>query len=193
MCGIAGFLNLDGSPLPPEAPRWLAAMNKAHLHRGPDAEGAWQDGPVALGHRRLSVIDLDTGGQPMCDATGRVHVCFNGEIYNFKEVREDLVRRGHKFQTRSDTEVIIHAWLTYGHGFLDHLEGMFAFALWDAREKMLLCARDRFGKKPLYYTVQQGRVYFASEITALKQAPGLAFTVSRKSLAHYLAYEYVPT
>ena len=193
MCGIAGFLNMDGSPLPPEAPRWLAAMNSAHFHRGPDAEGTWQEGPVALGHRRLSVIDLDTGGQPMCDATGRVHVCFNGEIYNFKEVREDLVRRGYSFRTRSDTEVIINAWIAYHHGFLDHLEGMFAFVLWDAREQTLLCARDRFGKKPLHYTVQQGRFYFASEITALKQAPGLKFTVSRKSLAQYLAYEYVPT
>ena len=193
MCGIAGFLNLDGSPLPPEASLWLGAMNKAHMYRGPDAEGAWQEGPVALGHRRLAIIDLCTGGQPMCDATGRVHVCFNGELYNFKEIREDLVRRGYSFRTQSDTEVLINAWLAYGHGFVDHFEGMFAFALWDEREKMLLCVRDRFGKKPLHYTVQQGRLYFASEITALKQAPGLAFTVSRKSLAQYLAYEYVPT
>jgi len=193
MCGIAGVLNLDGSPLPPEASHWLGAMNKAHVHRGPDAEGVWQEGSVALGHRRLSIIDLNTGDQPMCEATGRVHGCFNGEIYNFTEIREDLVRRGYAFRTRSDTEVLINAWLAYGHGFLDHLEGMFAFALWDARENVLFCARDRFGKKPLHYTVQQDRLYFASEINALKQAPGLKLTVSRTSLAQYLAYEYVPT
>jgi asparagine synthase (glutamine-hydrolysing) len=193
MCGIAGLLNLDGTSLPPDASLWLKAMNDAHLHRGPDAEGAWQEGPVALGHRRLSIIDLDTGDQPMCDAGGRAHVCFNGEIYNFKEIREDLVHRGYVFRTKSDTEVLIKAWIAYGLGFLDHLEGMFAFALCDARDKTLICARDRFGKKPLHYTVQQGRFYFASEITALKQAPGLSFTVSRTSLAQYLAYEYVPT
>jgi len=192
MCGIAGFLNLDGNPLPPDASLWIKAMNDALFHRGPDAEGAWQDGPVTLGHRRLSIIDLNTGGQPMCDATGRVHVCFNGEIYNFKEIREDLLHRGYVFRTQSDTEVIPNAWLAYGLDFLDHFEGMFAFALWDAHDRTLICARDRFGKKPLYYTVQQGRVYFASEITALKQASGLTFTVSRAGLARYLAYEYVP-
>ena len=193
MCGIAGFLNLDGTPLPPEASLWLKAMNDTLIHRGPDAEGAWLEDSVALGHRRLSIIDLCTGGQPMCDATGRVYVCFNGEIYNFRELREDLVRQGYTFRTHSDTEVLINAWLAYGDDFIDCLEGMFAFALWDRREKVLLCARDRFGEKPLHYTVQQGRLYFASEITALKRAPGLKFTVSRKSLAQYLAYEYVPT
>ncbi|MDR0466667.1 MAG: asparagine synthase (glutamine-hydrolyzing) [Deltaproteobacteria bacterium] len=193
MSGIAGFLNLDGSPLPPEASLWLKAMNDAHLHRGPDAEDAWLEGPVALGRRSLSVIDPASDGQPVCDATGRVHLCFDGRIYNYRELREDLVRRGHVFRTQSDAEVIVCAWLAHGIDFLDHLEGMFAFALWDARDKTLICARDRFGKKPLYYTVQQGRFFFASEITALKQAPGLNLTAARSSLAQYLAYGYVPT
>lgn len=193
MCGIAGFLNLDGSALPPEASRWIAAMNAAQTHRGPDADGSRVQGPLALGHRRLSIIDLNTGAQPMSEASGRMWASFNGEIYNFKEVREDLTRRGFRFRTESDTEVLLNAWLAFGPGCLDHLEGMFAFALWDERERTLYCVRDRFGKKPLYYTVQNGRFAFASEIAALRRLPGFSFTVSRSGLARYLAYEYVPT
>lgn len=193
MCGIAGFLRLDGGCLPPDAERRIAAMNEVQTHRGPDGEGCWTRGPVAFGHRRLSIIDLSTGAQPMSDPSGRVWATFNGEIYNFKEIREDLKRRGRNFRTESDTEVMIGAWLAYGLGFLDHMEGMFSFALWDEKEKTLICARDRFGKKPFYYTVQDGIFAFSSELTALRRLPDLKFTVSRESLARYLAYEYVPT
>jgi asparagine synthase (glutamine-hydrolysing) len=193
MCGIAGFLNMDGSPLPPEAAQWIAGMNAAQRHRGPDGEGCLVEGPVALGHRRLSIIDLSGGAQPMSDASGRIWVSFNGELYNYREVREDLRRRGHVFRTESDTEVLLNAWAAFGADCLDRLEGMFAFALWDGKERELVCARDRFGKKPLYYTAQKGRFVFASELSALRQFPGLSLSVPPESVARYLAYEYVPT
>lgn len=193
MCGIAGFCRLDNSPLPPDSREWLRDMTTAMVHRGPDGEGLWMDGPVALGHRRLSIIDLCAGGQPMSDASGRVTVSFNGEIYNFEEIRQELSARGCQFRTRSDTEVIIHGWLEWGVDCLEHFEGMFAFALWDSKDKSLFCARDRFGKKPFCYTVQQGTLVFASELTALTRFPGLQCTVRPDTLMRYLAYEYVPT
>ena len=193
MCGIAGFCQLDHSPLPAEAAQWLESMTTAMHHRGPDGQGLWVEDCVALGHRRLSIIDLSTGGQPMSDATGQVTVTFNGEIYNFADIRQTLEQRGCLFRTRSDTEVILHAWMAWGPACLEYFEGMFAFALWDARDKSLFCARDRFGKKPFFYTVQQGRFVFASELTALTQFPGLERSVRPETLMRYLAYEYVPT
>lgn len=193
MCGIAGFCTLDASPLPPEAERWLENMTAALAHRGPDGQGLWIDGGTALGHRRLSIIDLATGSQPMSDAEYQVTVTFNGEIYNFEELREELESRGCVFRTRSDTEVILHGWRIWGSGCLEHFNGMFAFALWDARERTLFCARDRFGKKPFCYTVQGGRLAFASELTALAKLPGLEFSIRPEALMRYLAYEYVPT
>ncbi len=193
MCGIAGLLQFDGTDLPLDAREWLARMTGVMAHRGPDAEGFWQDGPIALGHRRLSIIDLSTGSQPMSAAEGRFTISYNGEIYNFKEVRADLEQLGHNFRTSSDTEVILAAYESYGVSCLDRLEGMFAFALWDKREKTLFCARDRFGKKPFLYTAQNGRFAFASEMTAFKNLPDFSFTVNRAAVARYLAYEYVPT
>ncbi len=193
MCGIAGFCTLDGTSLPPEAERWLGEMTRVLAHRGPDGQGLWVHECVALGHRRLSIIDLSTGGQPMSDAEGRVTVTFNGEIYNFAELREELEGGGCVFRTRSDTEVILHAWLTWGTACLERFNGMFAFALWDARDRTLFCARDPFGKKPFCYTVQGGRLAFASEMTALTRLPGLEFSVRPQALMRYLAYEYVPT
>lgn len=193
MCGIAGFHQLDHAPLPSESRHWLEQMTLAMVHRGPDGQGLWVDQCVALGHRRLSIIDLHTGDQPMSDPSGRVTVAFNGEIYNFKDIRAVLEGHGCTFRTSSDTEVILHAWMVWGPECLARFEGMFAFALWDARERTLFCARDRFGKKPFFYTVQGGRFVFASELTALRRFPGLTCTVEPSTLMRYLAYEYMPT
>ncbi|MEW6112611.1 MAG: asparagine synthase (glutamine-hydrolyzing) [Thermodesulfobacteriota bacterium] len=191
MCGIAGFVNARASEDQQRA--WIDDMLRAMVHRGPDGQGIWSDSTACLGHRRLSIIDLSGGSQPMMDAEGRVVVTFNGEIYNFMEIRERLERRGYRFRTRSDTEVLLYAYLDEGYSCLDSFEGMFAFALWDTRSRTLFAARDRIGKKPFYYTLQNGVFAFASELSALRSLPGLEFVVERTSIARYLAYEYVPT
>lgn len=193
MCGIAGFCTLDNSPLHPESSHWLRTMTDLLAHRGPDGQGAWLEGSVALGHRRLSIIDLSSGAQPMSDPANRVTVVFNGEIYNFAEIRSELEARGCEFRTRSDTEVILHGWLVWGTACLERFDGMFAFALWDAQERTLFCARDRFGKKPFCYTLQNNYFAFASELTALASLPLLKLSVAPHTLMRYLAYEYVPT
>ncbi|NDY58629.1 asparagine synthase (glutamine-hydrolyzing) [Desulfovibrio sulfodismutans] len=195
MCGIAGFVHLDPSAMPPAETRlsWLTAMTRALRHRGPDGDGHILEGPAALGHRRLSIIDLSTGGQPMADASDLAVVSFNGEIYNFREIRRDLTTKGYIFRTNSDTEVIVNAWLDKGPDCLDLFEGMFAFALWDKRSRTLFAARDRFGKKPFVYTLQKGVFAFASEITALRTLPFMEFSVATQALARFLSYEYVPT
>ena len=193
MCGIAGLCQTDGSPLPQEAGPWVRAMTDRLAHRGPDGSGLWLDGPVCLGHRRLSIIDLSGGGQPMRSTAGELTVTFNGEIYNFAEIKEELLTHGARFQTSSDTEVILEAYRLWGPDCLARFDGMFAFALWDAPRRRLFCARDRFGKKPFFYTLQQGRFHFASEVTALEQLPGLALTLDPTALMRYLAYEYAPT
>jgi asparagine synthase (glutamine-hydrolysing) len=193
MCGIAGFVRTCGDPLPGEAPDWLRAMTGCMAHRGPDGDGHLVEGPVALGHRRLSIIDLSTGGQPMEHHSGRCAVTFNGEIYNFQDVKAELEAKGHSFVTHSDTEVILAGWLEWGPACLERFEGMFAFALWDRKDRTLFCARDRFGKKPFFYTLQNGVFAFASELSALAKLPGLSLTVDPASLARFLAYEYVPT
>ena len=193
MCGIAGLYQTDNTPLPPEAGQWVEDMTRSMVHRGPDGHGLWQEGPVVLGHRRLSIIELTSAGaQPMQDGAG-LTVTYNGEIYNFADIRAELQTLGHVFRTRSDTEVILHAWRQWGQDCVTRFEGMFAFVLWDAKEKTLFCARDRFGKKPFFYTVQQGRFAFASELTALARCPGLSLSVQPATLMRYLAYEYVPT
>jgi asparagine synthase (glutamine-hydrolysing) len=193
MCGIAGFVRAGGEPLPPEAAAWLRAMTDRMAHRGPDGQGQLIDGPAALGHRRLSIIDLTTGAQPMEHVSGRAAVAFNGEIYNFQEVRAELEAKGHSFSTHSDTEVILAGWLQWGPACLERFEGMFAFALWDRPSRTLFCARDRFGKKPFFYTLQNGTFAFASELSALTRLPGLSFSIDPRTLARFLAYEYVPT
>jgi len=193
MCGIAGFVLSSGESLPPAAPEWLAAMTGRMAHRGPDGEGLLIDGPVALGHRRLSIIDLSTGGQPMEHHCGRCVVTFNGEIYNFQEIKAQLEARGHSFRTHSDTEVILAGWLEWGPKCLDYFEGMFAFALWDRPSRTLFCGRDRFGKKPFFYTLQNGMFAFASELSALATLPNLSLSIDPHTLARFLAYEYVPT
>lgn len=166
MCGICGVIQLDGSRVPALAER-LAQMNTLQAHRGPDGEGCWEhrSGMVGFGHRRLQIIDLETGAQPMRDAASGCVITFNGEIYNYRELRSEL--GAHEFRTASDTEVILRAWLRWGAACVTRLRGMFAFAIWDERDGTLFAARDRFGVKPFYYTAQQDRVHFASEAKAL--------------------------
>jgi len=191
MCGIAGFI---GAQAPSEQQReWVSAMTDRLIHRGPDEGGVWVEEPAALGHRRLSVIDLSTGSQPMLDANERAVIVYNGEVYNFPEIREHLEAKGYSFRTRSDTEVILCAYLDEGAACLSRFEGMFALALWDRRERTLFAARDRMGKKPFYYTLQNGLFAFASELNAFKELPPLRLEVDRQALRRYLAYEYVPT
>ena len=206
MCGIAGILRLDGKSLDPRADRALKAMTDSMACRGPDGEGFWRDGPCALGHRRLSIIDLAGGSQPMQSEDGKFCVVHNGEIYNFRELRRELMAQGFCFRTNSDTEVILAAYAAFGEACLERLEGMFAFALWDGPRRRLFCARDRFGKKPFFHTLQNGVFCFASELSALSllahPLPGtdqdlpdflpLGLHLDAEALMRYLAYEYVP-
>ncbi len=193
MCGIAGFFQLDGQKLPENAKVWLKDMTDSINYRGPDGEGQWVDGAVALGHRRLSIIDLKTGAQPMSDKSKQVWITFNGEIYNFPVLRKELEKLGYAFCTNSDTEVILYAWQEWGESCVERFEGMFAFVIFDKIKQTLFCARDRFGKKPFYYTMQDGFFIFASELTAIKRFPNLNLSVSPQSVLRYLVYDYPPT
>jgi asparagine synthase (glutamine-hydrolysing) len=188
MCGIAGRLHFDHAPV--HAPD-LAAMCDAIVHRGPDDEGRFVSGAVGLGMRRLSIIDLAGGHQPMQSADGAVTIVFNGEIYNYREVRQQLESRGHRFRTSSDTESILHAYAEHGLDCLRLLNGMFAFAIWDAREARLFMARDRLGIKPLYLYQDARRLVWASEIKALLVDPSIPREVDREALAYFLRYGYV--
>ncbi len=191
MCGIAGYFQSRG--ISPDPAR-LARMCDAIEHRGPDGCGYFIDHQVALGHRRLSIIDLAGGAQPLGNEDGSIQVVFNGEIYNFLDLREDLVARGHRFKNRSDTEVLVHLYEEVGDRLPEYLNGMFAFALWDAPRGKLLLARDRFGEKPLYYAANScGFDFaFASELKALATLPGFAKNVRPESVADYLAFGYIP-
>ncbi|WP_456445162.1 asparagine synthase (glutamine-hydrolyzing) [Thiolapillus sp.] len=171
MCGISGILNLGQAPAPSRSE--LEQMIHALQHRGPDGYGFFLDGPVGLAHARLSIIDLEGGDQPIHNEDCTVQVVFNGEIFNFLELREELQGRGHRFYTRSDTEVIVHLYEEYGDDFVHHLIGQFAIALWDARRQRLLLVRDRAGIRPLYYSIVQGRLYFASELKSLFTQPAV--------------------
>jgi asparagine synthase (glutamine-hydrolysing) len=189
MCGIAGFVAPPGV----RADRAVLERMIASLrHRGPDAVGYHVDGPAALGVARLRVIDLETGDQPIGTEDGSVTVVLNGEIYECEAHRSALAARGHRFRSRSDTEVIAHAWEESGERVLDRLNGMFAFALWDHARDQLFLARDRMGEKPLYYTVADGWLVFASELRALLAHPAASARLDLEGLARYLAYEYVP-
>lgn len=193
MCGIAGFLK-DGSELRGSEREILSGMCAQIAHRGPDAEGAYIDGGVALGHRRLSIIDVAGGDQPLGNEDLTIQVVFNGEIYNFLELRGELERRGHQFRTRSDTEVLVHLYEDHGEQMAAFLNGMYAFAIWDSRRKALLLGRDRIGKKPLYYTASAPgmRLCFASELKALLAVPGFSPRLNEKAAADFLALSYVP-
>ncbi len=190
MCGIAGFAFTD--PRHPVDRELLSRMTDVLRHRGPDADGFHLGPGVGLGHRRLSIIDLATGDQPIYNETRSVAVVFNGEIYNFPELVRELEARGHTFETRSDTETIVHAYEEFGLEFLKRLRGMFAFALWDESHRRLVLGRDRAGKKPLYYHADGERLVFASEIKALLQDPSIKRRVSPEGLSDYFTFGVIP-
>jgi asparagine synthase (glutamine-hydrolysing) len=195
MCGIAGFIESPSarSPLSPQAARALAhQMCDVIRHRGPDDEGMLVEPGVALGMRRLSIIDVATGHQPIHNEDGRISVVFNGEIYNFRELRQSLQALGHRFSTGTDTEVIVHAYEQWGEESFTRLRGMFALALLDRRDGRVLIARDRVGIKPLYYALAGGRLYFGSEIKSLLCAPDLPRDLNIGALDHYLSFLYAP-
>ncbi len=192
MCGILGFINTDRHH--PADERTAREMAAAIVHRGPDDEGFYFKDNVALGMRRLSIIDLATGHQPISNEDGSVWVVFNGEIYNFRELRERLLDRGHRFSTHSDTEVIVHLYEDHGDDLVQHLNGMFAFALWDERRRRLLLARDRMGEKPLYFTQAADQAFvFASELKSLVVHPAVERRINLLALRKYLQYEFVPS
>jgi asparagine synthase (glutamine-hydrolysing) len=190
MCGINGLIHTD--PRHPVDRDLVRRLTTILTHRGPDADGFfWGDG-AALGHRRLSIIDLSTGDQPIFNEDRSKVVVFNGEIYNFQSIRAELLQRGHRFATASDTEVIVHAWEEYGEGCVSRLRGMFAIALWDIRARRLLLARDRVGKKPLYYVHDGDRILFGSELKSLLGDPSVKRVVSVEGLDDYLSFGAVP-
>ncbi|MGB3723718.1 MAG: XrtA/PEP-CTERM system amidotransferase [Pacificimonas sp.] len=191
MCGIAGvFDTRDQRTLPQPI---IDAMTDSIAHRGPDGRGTHNAPGIALGHRRLSIIDLARGEQPMPSHDGRYHIVFNGEIYNFREIKAELTAAGHSFRFDSDTEVLIEAWRAWGAKMLPRLTGMFAFAIWDQAERQLFLARDRFGVKPLYLAwTANGRLLFGSEMKALLAYPNLPRDVDPRAVEDYFAYGYVP-
>ena len=191
MCGIAGWVNLKQSNQN-HTKTVLHSMCETILHRGPNSEGIWMDDTVALGMRRLSIIDLHTGDQPVYSEDKSIVVMMNGELYNYREVRADLERRGHKFVTQTDTEIVPHLYQEYGDDFVDHLNGMFAITLWDTRKKRLVIARDRYGEKPVYYGVFEGKLIYASEPKALLEHPSVKPELNLDSLRQYLSFDYVP-
>ncbi len=171
---------------------WVKSMCGAIVHRGPDDEGFYADAQVAIGMRRLSIIDIGGGHQPVSNEDGSVWVVFNGEIYNFAELRKDLLARGHVFRTASDTETIVHLYEQHGADCVTHLRGMFAFALWDRRRRRMLIARDRLGIKPLYYAQRGGRLYFASEVKSLLQIEEIERRLNWRSVSHLFTYLSTP-
>ena len=187
MCGIAGILSLDGEPASAVV---LRRMTDSIRHRGPDGEGQYVDGPLGLGHRRLAILDLSPAGhQPMMSSDGRYVLSYNGEIYNFLELRTELAAAGVQFRSRTDTEVLLAAWAQWGEASLLRFNGMFAFALWDRREHELVLARDRYGIKPLYYGLFGRRVVFGSEIKAMMCCPGVSPTVDKEGLLEYFTFQ----
>jgi asparagine synthase (glutamine-hydrolysing) len=192
MCGIAGWINLENNRGENHSEAVLHAMCERMKHRGPDSEGLWLDDRLALGMRRLSIIDLHTGEQPVYSEDKSIVVVMNGELYNFREVRADLEKRGHKFETNTDTEILPHLYEEYGEAMLEHINGMFVFALWDKRREKLLVARDRFGEKPLYYGVFDGKLIFASEPKVLLSNPSVRAEIDTNALRQFLSFDYVP-
>jgi asparagine synthase (glutamine-hydrolysing) len=189
MCGIAGIVALRGAaPSQVDVVRMCDAMT----HRGPDDSGYLVEGPVALGMRRLSIIDLSGGHQPIFNEDRSVRVVYNGEIYNYRELRSELEAKGHRFATSSDTEVIVHLWEEHGAAFPTRLNGMFAIALYDSRRRKLLLARDHVGIKPLYYALGRRHLVFGSEIKALLASGLVEKELDLDSLAELLTWEYVP-
>ena len=191
MCGLVGIFDLRGER--PVETRLLDAMTDILMHRGPDGRGTFTAPGVGLGHRRLSIIDLGGSPQPFLSTDERIAIVFNGEIYNFQALRAELQAAGHRFRSDGDTEVIIEAWRAWGPDCVSRLRGMFAFALWDKETRQLFIARDRLGKKPLYYAeLADGQLIFGSELKALTLHPGLDRRMDATAVADYLAYNYVP-
>jgi asparagine synthase (glutamine-hydrolysing) len=191
MCGIAGFISKENTNAAESESR-LDAMCKIITHRGPDEQGMTVQGRAALGMRRLSIIDLAGGQQPIFNEDDSMFIVFNGEIYNFLELREDLLKRSYKFKTHSDTETILHAYEEYGENCVDHLRGMFAFAIWNKRDESLFIARDRVGKKPLFYSLINGNFVFGSELKVLLEHGEISKEIDYSALDSYLTFGYVP-
>src|SRR5438093_1585290 len=192
MCGIAGFMGRNGTRTAEEATLVIQQMCDVIEHRGPDDEGYHVEAGLALGMRRLSIIDLTTGHQPISNEDGTVWIVFNGEIYNHRELRENLIRRGHIFTTRTDTETIIHLYEDEGERSVEQLRGMFAFSIWDEREHKLFMARDRVGKKPLHYAFVRNTLIFGSEIKSILQHPLVGRQVNPEAISDFLSFGYVP-
>jgi asparagine synthase (glutamine-hydrolysing) len=190
MCGICGIFNF-ATKAPADA-RALKRAADAMVHRGPDDEGFYVDGALGLGNRRLSIIDLPGGHQPIANEDQTVWITFNGEIYNYRDLRQGLVARGHHLRTSSDTETIVHLYEDYDLACLDHLRGMFAFALWDSRKERLLLARDRLGIKPLFYRRESGGLVFASELRALRELVAEPLEVEPQSVYDFFGFRYIP-
>src|SRR6266550_3641650 len=183
MCGICGIASTNGSAVTDR----VAAMSATLVHRGPDSFGEFSDGDIALAARRLSIIDLETGDQPIANEDGTLHVVQNGEIYNYRELRRELERAGHHFRTQGDTEVLLHLYEEHDDGFAERLRGMFAIAIWDAPRRRLVLARDRFGIKPLYYRPTGSELAFASELRALPRGE-----IDLDALEAFLAFNSIP-
>src|SRR5262245_50056464 len=181
MCGIAGIIRWDGAPVAEDE---LRSMCRSMTHRGPDEDGYYFDAGIGLGMRRLSIIDVEGGQQPVSNEDRTIWAVFNGEIYNYQELRRQLEKRGHVFRTSSDTETIVHLYEDLGVQCVDRLRGMFAIAIWDTRRRHLMLARDRLGIKPLYYTERDGELVFASELKSILQLPHIERALNWESVSH---------
>jgi len=190
MCGIVGILNFSGAPVENVT---IRKMVGSLVHRGPDDEGIYIKGSIGLGHRRLSVIDLVSGHQPLANREKTIWISYNGEIYNYVELRKQLIGLGHQFVTESDTEVIVHAYEQFGEDCPKYLDGMFAFGLWDSHRRRFFLVRDRIGKKPLFYYHDENIFAFASEVKALLVHPEIPCEILPSSLPHYFTYGYAPS
>ncbi len=188
MCGICGFLYFDDRPVDPDL---LHRMSDVQKHRGPDESGIHVGRGLGFGHRRLSIIDLSTGRQPLSNEDGTIWITFNGEIYNFPDLNRDLASR-HTFRTRSDTETIVHLYEQYPDDFISRLRGMFAFGIWDEPKRTLILARDRVGKKPLYYYLDDEKLVFASEIKSILCHPDLDLEIDEQAVSDYVSLGYIP-
>ncbi len=191
MCGLTGVFNVDGRPVSVSV---LKRMTDAVRHRGPDGEGFWTNSYIGFGHRRLAIIDLSPlGHQPMQTGDGQVVLVFNGEIYNYQELRVELESRGHAFRSQTDTEVLLNAYREWGAECVSRLNGMFAFAVWDSQRHRLFIARDRYGVKPLYYRYRNGVLAFGSEIKSILRHPDVSVAVDLCALNEYFSFQNVFT
>jgi len=186
MCGIFGIASTKPINLP------LERMTDTLSHRGPDSGGFYRDDNAYLGHRRLRIIDLEGGHQPIFNEDQSQCIIFNGEIYNYLDLRDDLIKKGHRFTTQSDTEVILHAYEQWGEKCVDYLRGMFAFAIWDTQKKQLFLARDRLGIKPIFYAANGGSIYFASEMKAILADSSFPRDMDEAAFASYFTLSYIP-